>query len=792
MAKKQKAKTVDFKKYIRFIWIGFGTAILSLVLLFTLSATGVFGTLPTFEELENPENNFATEVISIDGKTLGKYYHENRTPVGFRDLPENLVKALIATEDIRFYSHSGIDARGTARALLKLGKGGGASTITQQLAKLLFTKRASGNIFKRVIQKTKEWVIAIRLERQYTKHEIIAMYLNKQGFLFNAIGIRSASRIYFGKEPKDLLQEESAVLVAMLKNPRQYNPRRERSKKKSLRRRNQVLKQMEKYEFITTAVKDSLQKLPITLDFSPEDTSDGSATYFREYVRDFMKKWVKKNKKPDGSKYNIYRDGLKIYVTIDSRMQTYAEEAVTRHMSNLQKAFFKQQKDNEHAPFVYVQSKDLEKAIKKKIDTAEIRVMKELEDSTFVASTQRILKNTMRRSERYKRMKRAKASDKEIDSAFNSKRQMRIFSWQGDKDTIMTPLDSIRYYKFFLQTGVLSVEPQTGHVKVWVGGVNYKYFKYDHAKQGKRQVGSTFKPFVYATVINQLKISPCEKYPNIPYTIPAGTFDIANDWTPRNSGGKYGGTLTLKQALAKSVNVITARMMFKVGPKNVKRLARSLGITSYIPEVPSIALGTVDLSLYEMVGAYSTFANQGMYIKPMMVLRIEDKNGTVLENFAPTTKEVLSKESAYTILNLLEGVTRFGSGVRLRTTTGVYPDSIATGYPYAFKNPIAGKTGTTQNQSDGWFMGIVPNLTTGVWVGAENRSIHFNGITRGQGASMALPIWALYMQKVYKDSTLNISQGAFEKPDKISINLDCNTFNVDPKVKEVPKDDVEF
>lgn len=792
MAQKKKVSAINFKNFTRILWFGFGFGILSLLLLFTLAATGVFGPLPEFEELENPENNLATEVISIDGKTLGKYYHENRTPVSYRDLPQNLVKALIATEDIRFYEHSGIDMKGTLRAVIKLGKGGGASTITQQLAKLLFTKRASGNIFKRVIQKAKEWVIAIRLERQYTKHEIIAMYLNKQGFLFNAIGIRSASRIYFGKEPKDLKQEESATIVAMLKNPRQYNPKRERSKAKSLLRRNQVLKQMEKYAFLETKVKDSLQKLPIVLDFSPEDTSDGSATYFREYIRDYMKKWTKTYKKPDSSQYNIYRDGLKIYVTIDSRMQQYAENAVSRHMSNLQKAFFKQQKENKYAPFVYVPSKELKKAIKQKRDAEEIKRLEAHEYSTFSASTERIFRSTMRRTNRYKRMKLAGASDAEIEKVFNTKRTMRVFSWQGDKDTLMTPLDSIKYYKYFLQSGVLSVEPQTGHVKVWVGGIDYKYFKYDHAKQGRRQVGSTFKPFVYATVINQLKISPCEKYPNIPYTIPAGTFGIPNDWTPSNSGGEYGGVLTLKQALAKSVNVITARMMYKVGPKNVKRLARSLGITGYIPEVPSIALGTVDISLYDMVGAYSTFANQGMYIKPMVVLRIEDKKGTVLQNFSPTTREVLSKEAAYTVVNLLEGVTQFGSGIRLRTTTGVYPDSIATGYPYDFKNPIAGKTGTTQNQSDGWFMGMVPNLATGVWVGADNRSIHFKGITRGQGASMALPIWALYMKQVYKDSTLHISKEEFEKPENISINLDCNTFNKYPKIKETPKDDPKF
>ncbi len=786
MAKKQKTKTLNFKKYNRILWIAFSTALLGVVLMFIFAATGVFGPLPTFEELENPEINLATEVISIDGKTLGKYYHENRTPVNYKDLPKNLVHALVATEDERFYNHSGIDVRGTIRAIVKLGKGGGASTITQQLAKMLFTKRASGNIIKRVIQKAKEWVIAIQLERQYTKHEIITMYLNKYDFLNLAVGIRSASRIYFGKEPKELKTEEAAMLVGMLKNASYFNPIRR--PKLVEKRRNVVLNQMLRNKFISKQELDSLVKIPLTLNLHREDTNDGIATYFREYLRSFMKKWTKKNKKPDGSSYNIYRDGLKIFVTIDSRMQKYAEEAVKRHMSNLQRAFFKQQKNNKSAPFVYVPSK----ALKKEKNPRKAWLLKKKEKKSFNESIKRIMQSAIKRSSRYKRMKKAGATDKEIRKAFNTKRNMHVFSWGKDKDTIMTPLDSIRYYKYFLQTGVLSVEPQTGHIKVWVGGIDYKYFKYDHVKQSKRQVGSTFKPFVYATVINQLKISPCAKYPNIPFTIPAGTFGIRKDWTPSNSEGKYGGLLTLKQALAKSVNVITARMMYKVGPKNVVRLAKSLGITSNIPEVPSIALGTVDLSLYEMVGAYSTFANQGMYIKPMVVLRIEDKNGTVLENFLPKTREVLSKQAAYTVINLLEGVTQFGSGIRLRTSNGVYPDSIATGYPYQFKNPIAGKTGTTQNQSDGWFMGMVPNLATGVWVGAENRSVHFTDITRGQGASMALPIWALYMKQVYKDSILNISKGNFVKPKHISINLDCNTFNKNPKLKKVPKDDPKF
>ncbi len=744
---KKSSKNNTFKKITKWVWrLFFGGFILG-ILVFLLASFGVFGDLPTFEDLENPESNLASEVVSIDGKTIGKYAYENRTPIKFKDLPENLVKALVATEDERFYEHSGIDFRGTARAVAYLGKKGGASTITQQLARLLFEKRKK-NKLKALLQKVKEWVIAIRLERQYTKNEIISMYLNKQGFLFNAVGIRSASRIYFGKEPKDLNVEESAVLIGMLKNPRQYNPKREISKKKSLQRRNVVLKQMEKNDLISTKEKDSLQKLPIVLDFSPEDTNFGIATYFREYLRKFLKNWVKGNPKPDGSDYNIYRDGLKIYVTLDSRMQKHAEEAMQEHMSNLQRIFFMQQKNNRTAPFYDLTKKQ----IKSNIETA------------------------MKRSNRWKRMKKAGISEKEIRTSFETKTNMKIFSWKNEIDTIMSPIDSIRYYKHFMHAGLLSVEPQTGHVKAWVGGINFKHFQYDHVKQGKRQVGSTFKPFVYATAINQLQLSPCQEFPNTPYTIPKGKYGLPEDWTPKNATEEYGGMKTLKNALANSVNVITAQLIDKATPKNVVRLAKNLGIKSDILEVPSIALGSVDLTLYEMVGAYGAFANKGMYVEPLMVLRIEDKNGTVLDDFTPKTKEVLSEESAYTVLNLLEGVTTAGSGIRLRSSGAKYPDSIVSGYPYKFKNPIAGKTGTTQNQSDGWFMGVVPNLTTGVWVGADDRATHFADIGRGQGAAMALPIWGLYMKKCYADEPLKISNKPFDKPANLTIELDCEKY----------------
>ncbi|MCK4561520.1 MAG: transglycosylase domain-containing protein [Flavobacteriaceae bacterium] len=766
MAKKTKKNTTS--KYTKWIWRIFLGAIASVFLIFFLTSIGLFGSLPTFEELENPENNLATEVISIDGVTLGKYYRENRTPVKFTDLPDNLIEALVATEDERFYEHSGIDMKGTARAIVKLGKDGGASTITQQLSKMLFTKRASGNIFKRLAQKVKEWIISTRLERQYTKNEIITMYLNKYDFGHNAVGIRSAARIHFGKEPIDLAIEESAMLIGMLINSSFYNPMRRLEMVQQ--RRNVVLKQMTRNEFITENVKDSLQKLPLKLDINLEGHSDGTATYFREYLRSFMKKWIKKNPKPNGESYNIYRDGLKIYVTLDSRLQKYAEEAMSEHMSNLQGIFFKQQKRNKTAPFYDLDNKQIK----------------------------RTMRSAMKRSDRWRRMKKSGKSEKEILASFQEKREMKIFSWKGDIDTIMTPYDSIRYTKYILQSGLLSTDPQTGHVKAWVGGINYKHFQYDHVKQGKRQVGSTFKPFVYATAINQLGLSPCDEYPNTPYTIPKGKYGLQEDWTPRNSGGEkdYGGMKTLKNALANSVNVITANLIDQTTPQNVVRLAKSLGIESDIPEVPSIALGTIDLSLYEMLGALNTFANKGMFVKPMMILRVEDKNGTVLETFTPKTKEVLGEDIAYTMINLMEGVTIAGSGVRLRTPGGKYPDNVTTGYPYLFKNPIAGKTGTTQNQSDGWFMGLVPNLSTGVWVGAEDRAVHFTDLGRGQGASMALPIWALYMQRAYADKDLDISTDEFEKPKNLSIKIDCNNISKEDGDKEIktpdPTDEIDF
>ena len=518
----EKKETTSYKKYLKWFWgivLGGFTVIL---VLFLYTAWDPFEVLPSFEELENPETNLATEVISIDGKTIGKYATENRTPIKFKELPTNIVNALVATEDERFYEHSGIDFKGTARAVLKPGSGG-ASTITQQLARMLFTGKKSRNKLKRVLQKVKEWVVATKLETQYTKDEIIAMYLNKYDFLNQAVGIRSAARIYFGKEPKELTIDEAAMLVGMLKNSSYFNPLRREQKVKQ--RRNVVLKQMTRSAFITEIEKDSLQKLDLGLDIHKESHKDGSATYFRGHLQKVMRKWVQEHPKPNGEEYNIFEDGLKIYVTIDSRMQKYAEEAIDEHMSNLQGYFFKEQKKNKTAPFY-----DIEKS---QIDG--------------------ILNRAKKNSDRYKRLKIAGKSPKYIAEVFNKKTKMILFSYKGGFETIMSPNDSIKYYKYFLRSGLLSIEPQTGHIKAWVGGVDYKHFKFDAVEQQKRQVGSTFKPFVYATAINQLKLSPCHQFPNIPYTIPKGKYGIPEVWTPENSNEKYGGMLTLKEGLAGSV-----------------------------------------------------------------------------------------------------------------------------------------------------------------------------------------------------------------------------------------------
>ena len=754
------------KKYrfqVFIFWLLFTSGVISIYGVFYLASIGYFGEMPDFRQLENPKTNFASEIISSDNKVLGKYYfNDNRTPIEYEDINPETINALIAIEDERFYSHPGIDLKATLRAIVFLNQRGGASTITQQLARQLFVGVRSRNIFQAITQKIKEWVIAVRLEKQYTKEEILTMYLNIYDFGYYGDGIKSASNIYFSKEPIDLKVEESAMLIGMLQNSSLYDPIRRPEITKN--RRNLVLMQMSKNNYITKKEEDSLRTLPLTLDYTPQSHRQGLATYFRSYLRGFMKDWTSKNFKNDSTKYNLYVDGLKIYTTINSKMQKYAEESVEEHMINLQKEFFIQNDTLSTAPFL-----DLE----------------EEEEET-------IMKRAMRRSERWRKSKLSGMTNEEIEESFNKAVDMTVFSWNGDIDTIMSPIDSIRYYKHFLRAGMMSMNPKNGHVMAWVGGINYRHFQYDHVMLSKRQIGSTFKPFLYATAIDQLKLSPCDMLPDLIHCIEPYKYGNPEPWCPTNSSDKYGGMRTLSNALANSKNTISAQLIDKVGPKPVADLARNLGVSSNIPNVPAIALGTPDLSVYEMVGAYGAFANKGIYVEPVMVTKIEDKNGTIVYQSKPNTKDVISEESSYVTLKLLEGVTKFGSGARLRHNIAedernyVY-NNVVTGYPYEFKNDIAGKTGTTQNQSDGWFIGMVPNLVTGVWVGGEDRSIHFKEIAYGQGATMSLPIWGLFMNKCYADEELNVSKDPFPEPEVLNIELDCSKV-ITPEIENEEND----
>ena len=772
----KKNKSSNFSKPIKWFWVIFFVGGLSIPAIFLFASFGFMGQMPDHTALENPRTNLATEIISSDGVTIGKfYYRDNRTPVGFDELPNHLVDALIATEDRRFEDHAGIDFKGTLRAIIKLGKDGGGSTISQQLAKQLFHGEGSKNKFGRIVQKIKEWIIAIRLEKQYTKQEIITQYFNIYDFGNNADGIRSASRIYFGKEPSSLNISESAMLVGMFKNSSLYNPRPERNPVGTKNRRDVVLSQMAKYDFISEALKDSIQATPLNLNYTPESHREGIATYFRAYLKEYLKDWANNNRKRNGEKYNIYKDGLKVYTTIDSRMQNIAEQSVSEHMQSLQSEFFVQntKRRNPTTPFLDLEDEEIEK----------------------------LLEQGVRRSERWRKMLYdLKKPKDEILSSFKKPIPMKIFSWtapNNEIDTVMTPMDSMRYYKSFLRSGMMSMEPQTGFVKAWVGGFNYKHFQYDMVKQGKRQVGSTFKPFVYAAAIDQLHLSPCDTLPKAQITIPTMKHGNMKPWTPKNSNDNYSGFETLKSGLANSRNTITARLMNEIGPNPVISLAKKLGIEQNIPPVPSISLGTPDLSVFEMVAAYSTFANKGVYTKPVMITRIEDKNGTLLYQFSTQTRDVLSEEIAYVTINLMQGVTEFGSGQRLRhnfaSDQTVYKE-VVTGYPYEFDNPIAGKTGTTQNQSDGWFMGIVPNLVTGVWVGGEDRATHFKNIAYGQGATMALPIWANYMKRCYIIDELGISKDEFDRPEALTIETECGNYEDEDKdnLNEIITPEIDF
>lgn len=732
------------RKKIILLWAFILSPFLALFILVQLTSLGFFGSLPNLEQLENPKNNLATEVISEDGVVLGKYFFENRSKARYDELPENLIEALISTEDIRFAGHSGIDGRAVLRAIsgLFIGKNssGGASTITQQLAKMLFTVHPSSGL-GRIMQKLKEWIIAAHLERRYTKDEILTMYLNKFDWVNNAVGIKSAAQVYFNKDPINLKLEESAMLVGMLKNPARYNPNRRPELTKE--RRNVVLYQMNKYKFISDSLFYALKKEPIMLNFKKASHNEGLAPYFREYLREELKKWCKIKNKEDGVRYNIYTDGLKVYTTINSRLQTFAEEAVKTHISSLQEDFYRHWKGRKNAPY----PADFKQ---KKID--------------------QIIDQGIKRSERYKKLKKLKKTEKEIEDIFRTKVPMKLFSWKGELDTILSPRDSVYYNKFFLHSGMMSMDPKTGHVKAYVGGINYKHFKYDHVKKGKRQVGSTFKPFVYALAVQE-GFSPCYEVPNTPIVFSKERWGLKEDWVPKNSDEITDElSITLKDGLRSSINTVTAYIMKQLGPHSVVDLAKKIGIQSDILAIPSLCLGTVDLSVYEMVGAYSTFVNKGIWTEPIFITRIEDKNGVVLERFTAKTQEAISEETSAIMIRMLEAVVNGGTGSRLR-------------YTYGFKNQIGGKTGTTQNHSDGWFMGVTPNLVTGVWTGCEDRAAHFRSIHLGQGANMALPVFAEYMQRVYTDTLqtdifpidFNISKSINEKLNCESVTEDTST-----------------
>lgn len=759
-----KSQLQRFKKALIIFWAIFVIGVLGAVLFFAGVSNGTFGFMPSFEELENPKSSLATEVYTSDGSLLGKFYFQNRSFVKYDELSPFLVDALIATEDVRFKDHSGIDVRGLGRVAKGLVTGnrnaGGGSTISQQLAKMLFPRESFSKKLDIVFRKFREWVISVKLERSYTKEEIMTMYFNKFDFLNLAVGIKSASNVYFNTTPDSLKIHEAAMLVGMAKNPSYFNPLRRAEL--TLNRRNVVLSQMVKYDYLTKIEYDSLKNLPLGIDFQRVDHKRGMAPYFREYLRMSLtaKKperknyaswnvqrfkrdslewesnpffgWCNKNTKADGTPYNIYKDGLKIYTTLDSRMQKYAEEAVTEHLGlNLQKAFDREKENHKNPPF----SDDLSN--------------EDVENN---------LVTTMKRSERYRVLKKNGMSMDSIRLSFNTPAKMKIFTWEGERDTILTPNDSILYMKGFLRAGFMSMVPQSGEVRAYVGGPNYKHFMYDMVTNGKRQVGSTIKPFLY-TLAMQEGISPCDKVPNIPQTfiLPDGT-----PWSSRNSTDKKAGEMvTLKWGLANSVNNISGWVLKQTTPESVAAMARKMGVVSPIDPVPSIFLGTSEITVSEMVGAYGTFVNKGVYIKPRFVTKIEDHKGNLIAQSVPRKREVMDEKTAYLMTNLLQGVVQKGTGVRLRFTYNLY-------------NPMGGKTGTTQNHSDGWFMGITPELVSGVWTGAEDRSIHFEGIRQGQGANMALPIWALYMQKVYADKSIGLTQGDFEKPRGVNINLDCD------------------
>lgn len=758
--------------------------IIGVVVFFWLISAGKLGFMPTFEELENPNNRFASEVYFADGPIMNKYFEkENRKYTEYREIPQSVIDALIATEDVRFYDHSGVDVRGLFRVLKGLltanTSAGGGSTLSQQLAKMLFPREPDLNVFELAIRKFREWVIAVRLEKSYTKEEILTMYLNKYDFLNLAVGISSAADIYFQVPLDSLKVEQAAMLVGMAKNSSYYNP--VRRPELTLNRRNVVLSQMYKYDMLTEEQFDSLRMLPLGLNFKRIDHKEGLATYFREYLRLFMTAnkplrehynnreqfrqdsvawetnplygWCKKNVKVDGTNYDLYSDGLKIYATLDSRMQRYAEDAVREHLSqDLQPLFDKEKQHKVNSPF----SNDM---TPEKIEGA--------------------LNRSIKQSERYRQLSKTGMNYADIRKTFDQPVDMQVFTWQGIRDTTMTPLDSIKHYKSFFRSGFMVMDPKSGFIKAYVGGPDYRYFMYDMVSVGKRQVGSTIKPILY-TLAMQEGLGPCDKVPNIPQTfvLPDGT-----TWTARGGTKRKGEMVTLRWGLANSENNISGWVLKQFTPQAVAQMAYKMGISSFIDPVPSVFLGTAEISVKEMVAAYSIFANKGVYNTPLPVYRIEDKYGNVLEEFRPESREVITENTAYLMSNLLEGVVTGGTGVRLR-------------YKYKLMNPMGGKTGTTQEHADGWFMGVTPQLVGGVWVGAEDRSIHFQNLANGQGASMALPIWAKFLQKAYADPKLKLNNAPFEQPAGISKRLDCDETITEAEATEINRgideEDEEF
>ena len=747
------------KKFIIWFWSLFGAGAIAIVLLFWMITMGWLGYLPPLDELQNPKNKFATEVISADMQLLGRYYrNENRVSVDYTDISPNMINALIATEDVRYYDHTGVDVKSLMRAIMKLGKAGGGSTITQQLAKQLWSPRAN-NIFERALQKPIEWVIATKLERLYSKEEILTMYLNQFDFLYNAVGIKSAAQVYFSTTPAQLKLEEAAMLVGMCKNPSLYNPRRR--PENALNRRNTVLNQMCKYEYITEQVCDSLKQLPIELKYQSVDHKQGLAPYFREYLRQVLtakepqkshysewnmqqyeidkRQWEEnplygfcnKNHKPDGTPYDLYHDGLRIYTTIDTRMQQYAEEAVSEHIQDLQKSFFREKRRKSYAPF----SKDLSP---EEIDG--------------------IMNRSMRQTDRYRALKKQGMSETEIKKVFNTPVDMHVFSYNGLIDTTMTPMDSIRWNKHFLRCGFMSMDVHSGAVKAYVGGPNFTHFQYDMVTTGRRQVGSTIKPYLFTLAMDE-GMWPCDSTVNDSVTLIDGN-GVA--WTPRDEHVKNQGEMvTLNWGLEKSSNWITAYLMSLFTPEQLVRMMRSFGIEGQLDPVVSLCLGPCEVSVKEMVDAYTTFPNKGIRVEPLYVTRIEDNNGNILATFTPKTHEIISETTSYKMIYMLRNVMDHGTGVRAR-------------FRYGLKAPMGGKTGTSQNHSDGWFVGFTPALVSGVWVGGEDRSIHFDNMSAGQGANMALPIWSIYMQKVYADETLGYSaEEQFDVPEWFDPEAGC-------------------